>query len=484
MKRPSREERRAHAKREIARGDPRKSHEDCPIQLAIDARRAPEVQLSPFPQRAGDTMQWCPLEDDLGNTPAPRPSLAPFGIADAAPAVVRSHRPACDYVELHARSAFSFLRASSVPEDLAHAAAAAGHGVFGLADVGGLYGIPRFHTAARRQGLRPLVGAELDVEGGGSVTLLCEDRNGYKNLCRLLTLGHAKEGKEACRVTPAQLADFRQGLVALSEGTPQHLVLLAQHLGTERLYAEVQRHLDPREERENRRRVDAARARGLRVVAGSGVRHAVAQGKPLFDALTCIRLKTTLDAAGRQLSRNAERHVRTPQEVATLFRDLPEAVQRTREIADRCAYTLDDLGYELPEPQFLHAASLDGELWHRTMDGARRRYGGAGSARWPKAIAQLERELALIAKLGLAGYFLIVHDMVLFCGRESVLVQGRGSAANSAVCYALGITAVDPVGMNLLFERFLSEERGEWPDIDLDLPSGDRRETVIQHVYE
>ncbi len=406
-------------------------------------------------------------------------------------AIVRSRRPsACDYVELHARSAFSFLRASSVPEDLAHAAAAAGHGLFGLADVGGLYGMPRFHTAARRQGLRPLVGAELDVEGGGSVVLLCEDRGGYKNLCRLLTLGHAKEGKEACRVTPAQLADFRQGLVALSEGTPQQLVLLAQHLGTERLYAEVQRHLDPREERENRRRVDAARARGLRVVAGSGVRHAVPQGKPLFDALTCIRLKTTLDAAGRQLSRNAERHVRTPQEVATLFRDLPEAVQRTREIADRCAYTLDDLGYELPEPQFLHAASLDGELRHRTLDGARRRYGGPGSARWPKAIAQLERELALIARLGLAGYFLIVHDIVLFCEREKVLVQGRGSAANSAVCYALGITAVDPVGMNLLFERFLSDERTDstghkaWPDIDLDLPSGDQREKVIQHVYQ
>src|SRR5467141_1828543 len=397
---------------------------------------------------------------------------------------------ACDYVELHARSAFSFLRASSLPEDLAHAAAASGHRIFGLADVGGLYGIPRFHAIARRQGLRPLVGAELDVEGGGRVALLCEDRGGYKNLCRLLTLGHARAWKDACRVTPAQLADLRLGLVALSAGTPRHLVLLAEHLGTERLFAEVQRHMDPSQERENRRRIDAARARGLRVVASGGVRHASPEGKPLFDALTCIRLKTTLDAAGRHLSRNAERHVRPPRQIAAIFRDLPEAVRLTREIADRCAYTLDDLGYELPEPQFLHAASLDGELWHRTMDGARRRYGGAGSARWPKAIAQLERELALIAKLGLAGYFLIVHDMVLFCGRESVLVQGRGSAANSAVCYALGITAVDPVQMNLLFERFLSEERTDstghkaWPDIDLDLPSGDQREKVIQHGYQ
>ncbi|HYS08046.1 MAG TPA: error-prone DNA polymerase [Myxococcales bacterium] len=404
--------------------------------------------------------------------------------------VARRGAPACDYVELHARSAFSFLRASSLPEDLAHAAAEAGHERFGLADVGGLYGMPRFHTAARRQGIRPLVGAELDVEGAGSVVLLCEDRRGYKNLCRLLTLGHAAGGKEVCRVTPAELADFRQGLVALSEGTPQNLLTLAAHLGTERLFVEVQRHMDPREERENRRRIDAARARGLRVVAGSGVRHAVPRGKPLFDALTCIRLKTTLDEAGRRLSRNAERHVRPPGEIAALFRDVPEAVRRTREIAERCAYTLDDLGYELPEPQFLHVQSQDGELRHRTLDGARRRYGGPGGARWPKAVAQIERELALIAKLGLAGYFLIVHDMVLFCGRENVLVQGRGSAANSAVCFALAITAVDPVGMNLLFERFLSEERTDstghkaWPDIDLDLPSGDQREKVIQHVYQ
>src|SRR5438105_9518777 len=388
-----------------------------------------------------------------------------------------------EYVELHARSAFSFLRGSSLPEDLANAAAAAGHGVFGLADVGGLYGIPRFHTVARRQGLRPLVGAEIDVEGGGRVALLCEDRGGYKNLCRLLTLGHAKGGKEACSVMPAQLADFRQGLVALSAGTPQHLVVLAAHLGTERLFAEVRRHLDPRQERENRRRIDAARARGVRVVAGSGVRHAAPGGKPLFDALTCIRLKTTLDEAGRRLSRNAERHVRPPRGVAAQFRDHPVAGRPSREIAERCAFTLEDLGYEFPDPHLTFAATLDGELRHRTFDGARTRYGGPQSPRWPGAAAQIERELSLIAKLGLAGYFLIVHDLVRYCTTEKVLVQGRGSAANSAVCYALGITAVDPVGMGLLFERFLSEERGEWPDIDLDLPSGDRREEVIQYVY-
>ncbi|MGE5049754.1 MAG: DNA polymerase III subunit alpha [Deltaproteobacteria bacterium] len=461
----------------------RPQDERCPIEAAIDARRPPEARLSPFPQ------------DDLVETPAPQPSLASFAAArlgsSTAPPRARRHAAGpSDYVELHARSAFSFLRASSLPEDLAHAAAAKGHAVFGLADVGGVYGTPRFHAAARREGVRPLVGAELEVDGGGRVALLCEDRRGYKNLCRLLTLGHARSGKEECRVAPAELADLRQGLVALSAGAPAQLALLADHLGVERLFAEVQRHFDPGEERDNRRRIDAARARGLRIVAGGGIRHAAPEGKPLFDALTCIRLKTTLDAGGRRLSRNAERHVRPPGEMAALFRDVPSAVRATREIAARCAYTLDDLGYQLPEPQFLHDTSLDGELWHRTMDGARRRYGGPSSPRWPRAVAQLERELSLIAKLGLAGYFLIVHDMVLFCAREKVLVQGRGSAANSAVCYALGITAVDPVGMNLLFERFLSEERTDstghkaWPDIDLDLPSGDQREKVIQHVYQ
>ncbi|HKC61166.1 MAG TPA: DNA polymerase III subunit alpha, partial [Myxococcales bacterium] len=239
-----------------------------------------------------------------------------------------------------------------------------------------------------------------------------------------------------------------------------------------------------------RRRLDAARARGLRLVAGGGIRHATPQLKPLYDALTCIRLKTTLDAAGRALCRNAERHVRPPAETAALFRDLPDALRNTRAVAERCAFTLEDLGYEFPDPHLHCSTTLDGELWHRTFEGARVRYGGPGSARWPKAVAQIERELALIRKLGLAGYFLIVHDLVQFCVRENVLVQGRGSAANSAVCYSLGITAVDPVGMELLFERFLSEERTDvrgqkcWPDIDLDLPSGDQREKVIQHVYQ
>ena len=393
------------------------------------------------------------------------------------------------YIELHARSAFSFLRAASLPEDLIDAAVATGHSTLGLADLGGLYGAPRFHLAAKRAGLRTIVGAELDIEGMGALTLLCEDGAGYKNLCRLLTLGHEGRPKGECEVKAEQLAEYRRGLLAISSGTPAQLVAAAALLGNDRLYAEIQRHLDPAEERENRRRIDAARARGLPIVAGGGVHHATAAAKPLIDALTCIRLGLKLDQAGRALSRNAERHLQPASELCQSFRDLPEALRATREIADRCGYTLNHLDYRFPDPLLSVSTTLDGELWQRTLEGARGRYGGSQSPRWPKAIAQLERELALIAKLGLAGYFLIVHDLILFCRREQILAQGRGSAANSAVCYSLGITAVDPVGMGLLFERFLSEERSDlngqkmWPDIDLDLPSGAQREKVIQHVY-
>jgi error-prone DNA polymerase len=484
------------------------------IENVLQARTPEGAQLGPYPA------------DDLVATPAPRPSLSGIvaelegegagrlralavgesrggagsardgrrpqaGAYGEPPAVARkAQQRRSDYVELHARSAFSFLRSASLPEDLADAAADAGHEIFGVADLGGVYGAPRFHGAARRTGIRPLVGAEIEIEDAGLVTLLCENRQGYKNLCRLLTLGHADREKGECHATLAQLADLRHGLVALSAGNTKELCALASTLGNDNLFAEVLRHLDPGEERENRRRIDAAHARGLRIVAGGGVSHATPHLKPLFDALTCIRLKTTLDEAGRKLSRNAERHVRPPAEMEEIFRDLPEAVRSTREIAERCAFTLEDLGYEFPDPHLTFATTLDGELRHRTFEGARSRYGGPQSARWPAAAAQIERELSLIAKLGLAGYFLIVHDLVRFCAEEKILVQGRGSAANSAVCFALGITAVDPVGMGLLFERFLSEERTDstghkaWPDIDLDLPSGDQREKAIQHVYK
>ena len=208
----------------------------------------------------------------------------------------------------------------------------------------------------------------------------------------------------------------------------------------------------------------------------------------MLDVFTCIRHHRTLETAGRLLARNSERHLKSPAEMARLFADLPEAIVTTEEVSSRLQFTLKDLGYVFPTYPVPEGATQMSFLRDRAREGMISRYGLSGNSNETslavRARKQIDRELALIEKLSLAGYFLIVWDIVRFCRERNILVQGRGSAANSAVCYALGITAVDPVGMDLLFERFLSEERGEWPDIDLDLPSGDQRERAIQYVYE
>ena len=250
--------------------------------------------------------------------------------------------------------------------------------------------------------------------------------------------------------------------------------------GAKQVCVELQRHLLRDEEHDNHTLRDLAAAFRLPVIATNGVRFAEASDRPLYDVLTCIRHKTTLELAGRRLSWNAERSLKPPEEMARLFADLPEAIAGTRDLAERLEYSMADLGYRFPEYPVPHGETMASFLRKMTQAGARERYRPFHD----RARAQIARELDLIERLDLAGYFLIVWDIVNYCRQQDILVQGRGSAANSAVCYSLGITAVDPVGMDLLFERFLSEERGEWPDIDLDLPSGDRRERVIQRIYE
>ena len=246
------------------------------------------------------------------------------------------------------------------------------------------------------------------------------------------------------------------------------------------LYVELQRHLQRDEEADNQALVTLASAYHVPLLATNGVRFAAPEDRPLFDVLTCIRHKTDAARAGQLLARNAERYLKSPAQMAQLFADLPEALAASRELADRLDYTMADLGYRFPDYP-VPAGETQASFLRKVTDvGARERYRPFHD----RARAQIARELDLIEKLELAGYFLIVWDLVNFCRQHDILVQGRGSAANSAVCYSLGITAVDPVGMELLFERFLSEERGEWPDIDLDLPSGDRREQVIQYVYQ
>lgn len=291
------------------------------------------------------------------------------------------------------------------------------------------------------------------------------------------------------------LAAHAGGLVALTGGEAGPLVRawrqggeeaaagvlgrLVEMFGTERVAVEVQRHQLRGEEERNLALVGLARRLGVAVVATQDALAARVEDGPLVDVFTCLREHCTLDGAGRRLAANRSRVLRAPDAMARLWADLPEAVASTARIAGRCAFRLRDLPYRFPRARLEDDRNEAEELFVRAEAGARERYRTIA----PRVRAQLDRELSLIVRLGLCGYFLVVHDIVRFCRSRGILAQGRGSAANSAVCYALGITAVDPIAMELLFERFLSEERGEWPDIDIDLPSGDRREEVIQHVF-
>lgn len=385
------------------------------------------------------------------------------------------------YAELRARSAFSFLEGSSAPEDLIDRAAHAGLPAMALLDRDGLSGAARFHMAAKKRGVRAHIGAEITTTEGFRVPLLAENQTGYRNLCRLITRTklRAKKGESAASLP--EFAEFADGLICLTGDVPlPYLPWLLETFGPRNLYAELQRHHLRHEEVRNQAVGSFARSHNLPLLATNGVSHAKPDAREALDVLTCVRNHVRIKHAGRLLSRNSERHVKTARQMSRLFADNPAALANTLELSDRLQFTLSDLGYEFPRYPVPENASMSSFLRMRTDEGARQRYRPYHG----KARLQIERELAMIEKLNLEGYFLIVWDIVQFCKRNGILVQGRGSAANSAVCYSLGITAVDPVAMELLFERFLSEERGEWPDIDLDLPSGGQRERAIQYVYQ
>jgi len=327
------------------------------------------------------------------------------------------------------------------------------------------------------------------------LTLLACDRRGYRNLCRLLTEAARGRPKGKARAGWRQVEAHADGLLCLTGGSEGVLAQRLLHRGLDatrrelehlhhlfpnRLHVELQRHRLRAEEHRNQALIDLARNLRLPLVTTGGVRYARSENRDLADVLACIREGFTLDTAGRLLEGGRERHLRSPREMEMLFPDQRRAVASTMGLAEELEFTLDDLGYRFPDYPLPVGESPISHLRRVTWDGARTRFRPLTA----RAQAQLEKELDLIEKLDLAGYFLIVWDIVRFCQREQIMAQGRGSAANSAVCYALSITAVDPVKMELLFERFLSEERGEWPDIDLDLPSGDQREKVIQYVYQ
>ncbi|MGH9386476.1 MAG: DNA polymerase III subunit alpha [Vicinamibacterales bacterium] len=412
------------------------------------------------------------------------------------------------YIELHSSSAFSFLRAASLPETLVDRAVSLGYPAVALLDRDGVSGAPRFHKAATAAGIKPIVGAEFTVETGRqtaefsavvkassrpkttwTLPVLVSCPEGWQNLCRLLSKMKLRSPKDEGALTLEDLDGHTAGLIALvgrpllrvdRHGVGGLLDRLVGIFGRANLYVELQRHLQRDQEDDNDMLACLAEAFHVPLVATGGVKYATAEERPLFDVLTSIREHVPLHRAGRRLAANAERYLKPPVQMARLFADRPGAVHATRELADRLQFSMRDLGYRFPRYPVPPGETPISFLRKITEVGARDRY----RPYHDRARAQIARELDLIEKLDLAGYFLIVWDIVNTCRQEDILVQGRGSAANSAVCYSLGITAVDPVKMELLFERFLSEERGEWPDIDLDLPSGDRRERIIQHVYQ
>jgi error-prone DNA polymerase len=424
------------------------------------------------------------------------------------------------YVELHAASAFSFLEGASQPESLIEGAVALEMPAMALLDRNGVYGSARFHTSARRNDVRAHVGAEVAVSSLGPrlappawlphqhiteparLPLLCESREGYQNLCQLITRYKMRETtKKEGAANFDELQQYATGLVCLTGGDEGPLAAALMHggeeagretvermvrvFGPENVYVELQRHYEREEEWRNQAAIRIARSLKLPVLATNGVRHATAYDREILDLFTAIRYHTELDQAGRLLSVNNQRHLRPACEMAGLFRDVPGAITNTVDLSARLTFELNDLGYEFPRYPVPDSETMDSFLRKRVVEGVQRRYGPKNDmGLLERARKQVEHELALIAKLGFAGYFLIVWDIVQFCKSNDILIQGRGSAANSAVCYALEITAIDPVGMDLLFERFLSESRGEWPDIDLDLPSEDKREQAIQYVYQ
>jgi error-prone DNA polymerase len=425
-----------------------------------------------------------------------------------------------EYVELHARSAFSFLEGASLPESLIRRAAELEVPALALMDRNGVYGAPRLHMAGKKQGVQAHIGAEIAMSDMGErlrpashlphsvpveparLPLLVESRIGYQNLCRLVTRFKLREKTKAeGAALTSDFEDYGEGLICLTGGSEGPLAAaliqggfdaaqrsverLVRVFGPRNVYVELQRHYGREDEDRNRAAIRIARTLNLPLLATGGVSYATQYEREVLDVFTCIRNGKTLDTAGRLLATNAERHLRSGIEMQQLFYDYPDAINNTRELSSRLQFEMTDLGYEFPAYAVPDGETMDSFLRKRVEEGIRSRYLPKNNPTLHnKAKQQAERELRLIERLGLAGYFLIVWDIVRFCKSNGILIQGRGSAANSVVCYALEITIVDSVGLDLLFERFLSEERGEWPDIDLDLPSETDRERAIQYVYQ
>ena len=413
-----------------------------------------------------------------------------------------------EYVELHCHSNFSFLdltrssiililamRICASSEDLVAQASKLGYESLALTDHNGLYGVVRFCTEAKRQNIKAIVGSEITLDNGTHLVLLVKNELGYRNLCRLLSQAHLKSEKGKTRVDFDLLGGHAEGLIALSgcmkgeipeailKGEEAHAanraIEYAEIFGVDHFYLELQHHNLPVHEYLMDKMTRLANLTQLPLVATNNVHYAEPKGRYLQDVLTCIKHHTTLDEAGTLLYPNGERFLRPPLQMVRRFAKCPEAIRNSSVIAGRCQFSLDRLATSLPDFEVPERESAKSYLSKLVFEGGQKRY----HLLTDRIKGQLEHELKIINRLDLAGYFLIVWDIARFCREKKILCQGRGSAANSAVCYCLRITAVDPIGLNLLFERFLSESRNEPPDIDIDI-ANNRREEVIQYVYE
>ena len=407
------------------------------------------------------------------------------------------------YAELNVLSNFSFLEGGSHPEELIERAAFLGYRAIALTDRNTLAGVVRFHTAAKAKGIQAIIGARIDIEDGASFICLPKDRSAYSRLSKLLTLGKRRAQKSMCKLWRSDIVEYLQGQILI--------ILPPLSFSASKLYVDQKRidsefadelskwveqlsgsvylsaSLCYREDDDSRLAAlqKLAEQSGAPMVATNDILYHHPRRRPLQDLLTCIRKQCTITQAGFELELNAERYLKSPLEIKNGYEKYPDAITKTIEIADRCEFSMTDIRYKYPSVLTRSGNSAEDELRVRTWEGAKKRY---SIDKYPLGVPesvkkQINYELDIIEKLKYAPYFLTVYDMVKFARERNILCQGRGSAANSAVCYCLGITAVDPNQSAVLFERFISEARGEPPDIDVDFEH-ERREEVIQHIYE
>jgi len=399
------------------------------------------------------------------------------------------------FYELHTRSAFSFLSSGSQPQSLADRAAELGIDGVALLDRDTVAGAVRFHFQAKELGIKPIIGSEITMEDGSALPLVPLNLKGYQNLSKLITTIKLRHKKGEHFATRKDIENHSENLLCLTggadgfihnsikNGSGQADLAWLKYVFEKRLYIELQRHHLRSEESINQSLLGLSHKLHIPYFASNGAYYANEHDRELFDVFTCIKNHCTIYEAGKLLSENSERYLKPKQQMLALFSDYPEAVEITGEIASRINFSMLELSYIFPDYPVGPDETMDAVLRAKTIERSVERY---RDKPWPlraQVLGRLEKEFRVIEMKKLAGYFLMVCDISDFAKSRKILSQGRGSAANSVVCYALGITAVEPIANKLLFERFLSEKYEQYPDIDIDLPSGDDREEVIQYVY-